>query len=227
MSETPKLFQNRVSESGSTLLVAAVYALVIWAAAGVVTHGWWLQMACMGLTTYIIVELTNTNALLRVRSRMISSTFLVLGCSANFLFPSLSGALASLLFTASLIPFFNSYQKANTQRELYVAFLAIGAASISDVVILWLVPVLWLPTAVIEQAVVDGLPTGTAHPLLVPAARPDLHRTLESADRTYSGSLHFSVPRPFRHLQPTGFTDSGLRHDTDGHRTGAFLVQEL
>jgi hypothetical protein len=139
-----KLLQNRVAESGLTLPITTAYALLVWVLAGLVTQGWWVQLACLTANIYAMMELSNSNALLRVRSRMVSTTFLVLSCAASFLFPSLRGSLFSLLFTVALIPLFRSYQNPNGQGDVFFAFFFIGAASLCHVHIFYFVPVLWI-----------------------------------------------------------------------------------
>ena len=125
-----KLLQNKIAESGVTLTVVATYAATIWLLAGAVNNGWWVQMSCLGFSTYLLVELNNSNALLRIRSRMISCVFLALTCTTGFLFSSLNGSLISFLFIATLLPLFSSYQDSKSQGRYYFAFLCIGVASL-------------------------------------------------------------------------------------------------
>lgn len=139
-----KLLQNKIAESGVTLTVVATYTAIIWLLAGAVNNGWWVQMSCLGFSTYLLVELNNSNALLRIRSRMISSVFLALTCTTGFLFPSLNGSLISFLFIATLLPLFSSYQDSKSQGRYYFAFLCIGVASLLYVHLLYFVPLLWL-----------------------------------------------------------------------------------
>ena len=139
-----KLLQNKIAESGVTLAVVATYSSIIWLLAGAVNNGWWVQMSCLGFSTYLLVELNNSNALLRVRSRMISSVFLALTCITGFLFSSLNGAIISFLLIATLLPLFNSYQVSNSQGRYYYAFLCLGIISLLYVHILYFIPFLWL-----------------------------------------------------------------------------------
>jgi len=136
--------QSIVARSSLTPTFSAAYAFIVWMVAGMVSEGWWLQMLCMGATTYIMVELNNSNALLRVRSLMVSSVFLILSSVANFLFSSLRGAVVGMLFTAALLPLFRSYQDENSQSLIYGAFLLLGIASLFQVHILYFLPALWV-----------------------------------------------------------------------------------
>jgi hypothetical protein len=84
-----KYLQNRMAESGYTLTVSSLYALVVWSLAGLLGNGWWLQLLVMTASACLMVELTNSHVLLRVRSRMVTSTFLVFSCLPVSLFGSL------------------------------------------------------------------------------------------------------------------------------------------
>lgn len=139
-----KLLQNRIAEGGFTLLVAAVYGLAVWLLYGLVQRSLWPQLACFVATVYILVELSNTNALLRVRSRMVSSTFIMLSCVACFLFPSLNGTIVCLCFTASFFFLFHAYQDVHAAGRVYYSFVCIGVASLFSIHILLYVPLLWV-----------------------------------------------------------------------------------
>ena len=144
MSITHKKIQNRVAESGYTLPVTAAYALLIWLLSGMVDHGWWLQMGSMALCTYLLVELSNNNALLRIRSRMVSSCFLVLCCAANFMFPDTGGGVVSVLMVVALRFLFSTYQDKRSEGRYYYAFLALGAATLFRAGLLYFVPPIWV-----------------------------------------------------------------------------------
>lgn len=139
-----KRLQNRIAEGGMTLPVAALLGLVAWLAAGLISQGMWPQLACHVATVYLLIELSNQNALLRVRSRMVSSTFILLSCTAPMLFPQFSGAVVQLCFVAALLLLFHTYQNSQTMGLTYYAFLALGLSSLVWVHVLWYVPVVWL-----------------------------------------------------------------------------------
>ena len=104
----------------------------------------WLQLALYAISIYLLVELSNQNALLRVRSRMVSASFIMLSCTAPFLFPSLSGGITQLCFIIAFVFLFRSYQDRQSVRNIYFAFASIGTASLVFVQTLWYVPLLWL-----------------------------------------------------------------------------------
>jgi hypothetical protein len=139
-----KRLQNRIAESGVVLPVMAVYGLVIWLVAGLVTHNWWPQLACFALSAYSMVEMNNSFALLRVRSRMVSATFIALTCAMSFLFGSLSGALVQLFFIIALLLLLSTYQEPMSLGRIFYAFVFLGLASVFSVQTMVLIPLLWL-----------------------------------------------------------------------------------
>ena len=136
--------QNRIAESGMTLPVAALLGILVWLMSGLVTKGLWPQLACFVCTVYLLVELSNQNALLRVRSRMVSSTFILLSCTACFLFSSLMGAIVQLCFVASFLLLFMTYQDSQAVGRAFYAFVCLGLSSAVFVQTLWYVPLMWL-----------------------------------------------------------------------------------
>ncbi len=139
-----KRLQNKVSESRLTLPVVSLYATVVWLIAGLIQHEWWIQFGCLALSTFLMMELNNSNSLLRTRSRMVSCSFLVLSCCACSLFPSLSGAISELFVIAAYLILFYTYQDKNSPGLVYYGFSCLGIASIANVHIIYLLPFLWL-----------------------------------------------------------------------------------
>ena len=136
--------QNIIAESGLTLPVAALFSVVVWLLVGLVRLQLWPQLACFIATIYMVVEMTNQNALLRIRSRMVSSTFIVLSCASCFLFPQMTGGVAQLCMVAAFLMLFQTYQTSRCMGRIFYAFAAIGLGSLAFVQMLWYVPVLWI-----------------------------------------------------------------------------------
>lgn len=124
--------------------ITTVYALVVWLLSGVLTNHWWWHLACFAITSYLMVELNNTNALIRIFSRMVSSAFLVLTCCACFLFPALHEAVMQTCLTAFVTMLFLTYQNKEASGITYYAFLLFGVASVAYVHILFFLPLIWL-----------------------------------------------------------------------------------
>ena len=139
-----KLAQNKVSESTLTFPVTLLYAIAIWLLCGVIQEEWWVQIACMAVTTILMLQLNKLHMLIRIYSRMVSSTFLVLSCCACFLFPSINGAIVNMCLVLGYILLFTSYQDEKATGKVFYAFMVYGIASMAYVHILFLVPLLWL-----------------------------------------------------------------------------------
>ena len=139
-----KLLQNRIAESGLTLPITAIYAVGVWLFSGVLTNGWWVQLICMALAVYVLVEVNNSNALIRIRSRMVGSMFLLLSCMDSGLFASVEGGLTCLFVAIAFWILFQTYQQPDTPGRIYYGFLCLGLASLTFVQILYFVPLAWL-----------------------------------------------------------------------------------
>lgn len=139
-----KLFQNKVAESKLALPVTALFATAVWLLAGLVTQQWWVQFGCFVLSAFLMAELNNVNALIRVYSRMISCSFLMLTCCVSFLFPSLRGALFQLFFIGTLLILFLGYQDKESTGITYYAFLVLGLSSMAFIQVVLLLPLIWL-----------------------------------------------------------------------------------
>lgn len=139
-----KRLQNKVAEGRYVLPVVAAYALGIWYLGGLVEQKLYVQLAFLVVSTYLMVELNNSNALIRIYSRMVSCSFLILNCITSFLFPSLRIALLSLCFITFYTVIFHTYQDKQSPGLTFYAFLCIGLASLAFVQVLFFVPFLWL-----------------------------------------------------------------------------------
>ena len=121
-----------------------VYAAGVWVLGGAVERQWYLQFAALMVSTFLMVELNNTNALLHIFSRMVSASFLALTCTAVFLFPSLRSALCMLCFISFCTIIFHTYQDKESPGLTYFAFLCLGITSLLFIQILFFIPFLWL-----------------------------------------------------------------------------------
>lgn len=139
-----KRLQNHIAESRIALPVTAVYAIVVWTVCGLFTHSWWGQFACFALSAYLMVIMNNYHALIRIYSRMVSCSFLMLSCMACHLFPDLKGSVVQLCIIASYMLLFSCYQDKQSSGRMYYAFLFIGLASSVFIQLLFFVPLLWL-----------------------------------------------------------------------------------
>jgi len=139
-----KLAQNKVSESSWTLPLVSLYTCIIWMLCGGIQEQWWLQLGCLSFTTYLMVQLNNRNVLIRIYSRMVGSSFLLLSSCACFLFSSVLGSVTSLFFVSTYLLLFACYLDETAVGKVYYAFLSLGLASWGDIHALYYFPVFWI-----------------------------------------------------------------------------------
>lgn len=130
----------------------AVLAVVVALLYGFVEQRMWMQAVCLVTSSYLMVELNNVNALLRIYSRMVSCAFLMLTCVSCFLFSDWQAGIVLLcwIFFYSII--FRCYQIRQASGWVFYAFLSIGIASLFFVQVLFFVPFLWIMTGKNLQA---------------------------------------------------------------------------
>jgi hypothetical protein len=142
---TLKRFQNRIAESRYALPFMLMFSTLVWVAGGLTyDQQLWAPYACTLVAAYLMVELNNINALLRIYSRMVSCSFLALTSLAAFQFSSLQGSIAQLCFVVFYICLFHAYQEKRGAGWVFYAFFCLGMASTVFVQIVFLVPFLWL-----------------------------------------------------------------------------------
>lgn len=139
-----KRFQNKVADSRLTLPITIIYSILVWLTAGVISERWWVQFIFFLFSIYLIVELNNKNALIRVYSRIISCSFAVMVLASANLFSSLEGNGVQLCFLAFYTILFRCYQDKKATGWIFYAFLFLGIISIMFVQILYFIPILWL-----------------------------------------------------------------------------------
>lgn len=139
-----KRLQNRIAESGIALPVTVVYGIAVWLLSGLLKEGWWPQFVCYGVGVYLLIMLSHSQSLLRIRSHMVTCTFIALSSMACTLFGSLTGQVTQLFCISALLMLFTIYQNDQATGRVFYAFAFLGIASMMHVQILWLVPVIWL-----------------------------------------------------------------------------------
>lgn len=142
-----KRLQNKIAESRLALPVTSVIAIVLWFVYGLVQQNLWLSSICFAVTTYLMVELNNSNSLIRIYSRMVSCSFMFMICSSVYLFSSLKGGITEVCIALFYILFLKSFQNRNAMVWVFYAFLCVGISSILFVQTLFYVPLLWIMLA--------------------------------------------------------------------------------
>lgn len=138
------LLQNRISRSRILLPSMGMYAIVVWLMCGLLSDHLWLQFACFVISSYLMVELNNSNALIRIYSRMVSCSFIMMACMSTFLLKSASAMLLSIFVVMSFITAFLTYQDKSSMGRTFYSFLSLGLATLLEVRLLYFVPVMWI-----------------------------------------------------------------------------------
>lgn len=113
-----------------TLPVMALLTLPLWALPDWANWSLWAGLVLTGFTAYLIMELNNRNTLLRIRSRMMSTTFLFLMLICPQLHGLHSGMLSMLLWVLSYHTLFASYQHRRPEGYVFHTFLCVGLGSL-------------------------------------------------------------------------------------------------
>ena len=139
-----KTLQNKIATSRFALPVTVLYTVLVWFPAIRRDENIWLPLALLGIATYLMAELDNRNALMRTYSRMISCSFLILNTANIYIFRNYTTSIIQLSTAICYLAFFASYQDKRAMGKVFVAFVAIGSASVLFIQILFFVPILWI-----------------------------------------------------------------------------------
>ena len=139
-----KRFQNRVAESRISLPATGVYAFIVCLLGGLLGEHMWIQFALLVVSAFLMMELNNSNALIRIYSRMVSCSFIVLAVMAYFLFVDIKCGIVQTCFIAFYLFLFTTYQSRASVGRVFYAFAMLGIASIYYVQILFFIPVIWV-----------------------------------------------------------------------------------
>lgn len=139
-----KRLQNKVAESRYTLTFMAFYGVFVWYLAGAFKQQSYFTAFMAAVATFLMMELNNSNALIRIYSRMVSSSFVALICMAPFLFLSVATWVVVVSLLAFYLIIFRTYQDEHSPGVAFYAFLCLGIGSLLFVQILFFVPFIWL-----------------------------------------------------------------------------------
>ncbi len=143
-SVTTKRLQNKIAESKFALPVTAIYALAACTAYGLFSQQLWIQFMLLALSTLMMVVLNNDNALIRIYSRMVSCSFLVLALMGRDIITDARTGLVQFLYILFYFFLFRAYQNKRAVGSVFYAFMALGTAGVFFPKILFLVPVMWI-----------------------------------------------------------------------------------
>ncbi|MBO4850349.1 MAG: hypothetical protein J5529_05520 [Prevotella sp.] len=147
-----KRFQNIFTESKIFLPLSIAVAGGACYLYGVVEGGWWMQLACLAISTILLAELNSSHQLIRVSSHATPSMFLLLVAAAIFIVPDLEAEIMMLCFIALHFMLFHSQQRKVSPGWVFYGFFCLGLASMVFVQALYYVPLLWVLMAACLRA---------------------------------------------------------------------------
>ena len=166
-----KRFQNRVAESSLSLPVSALICILIWLAAGLVSQKLWVPLLLTGFSTYLIAEMNNRNALLRIRSRMMSCVFLWLATLQATIATSWQTITIQTLMGLCTFLLLFCYKNKEEVPSIFCIALIISIGSIIWTPFLYFLPVviflLCIPLYAISFKAVSAIIMGTILPYWV------------------------------------------------------------
>jgi hypothetical protein len=166
--------QKTIATSKFTLPVVAVLSLVFWfmsdgqgetQSATSTALGMWRYIPSWStsgwdavgvgflfsiLAVYLMAEFNNKFILLRISSRMLSSTLAVLLTMCTFLHAFQPAHIILALTMAAYFPLFFSYQRTDSMPMIYIAFLMMSVASLFFPKFLLFTPFIWVAMIVLR-----------------------------------------------------------------------------
>ncbi len=154
------MFQKEIATNRFTLVIVSIFAAIVWVmhefiAQDEESHNLFSLTLIGGfllcaLAVYLMAELNNRFALLRISSRMLSSSLVML-CAATSMLHHLSPShLMLICAVASYFPMFASYQRPYATTRIFLEFLFVGLASYLFPQVLYLIPFYWIVQAMLR-----------------------------------------------------------------------------
>ncbi len=138
-----KSLRLRVACSATTLPVTAAATAALWLLPFPPGAARWGGLLATALAAYVMMECNNRNALLRIRSRMTTTSFLALTAACPFLHGWQPAMAAVVALLAALTLLFATYQQRHAEGRTFYAFFFMGLGSLLFPPLLLLVPLLW------------------------------------------------------------------------------------
>lgn len=108
----------------------ALITSIFWVIPGLGDRDYWLGLLLCAATTFLLTELSNRHSLLRIRSRMVSITYLMLMLISPALHPGATHLVPALCLVLCYFMLYSSYQKIRPAGYIYHAFFFAGIGSL-------------------------------------------------------------------------------------------------
>ncbi len=143
-----KNLQSLIATGRFTLPAAILISVCCWAVTGILMGMPLARLlpgfALCGLVGYLLVEMNNAFALIRVRASAQTALYSLLVSICPALYGCYSGQAASACFLLALIFLFRSYQGENAPPYLFHTFAFMGTGSLFVPQLTYLIPVMWI-----------------------------------------------------------------------------------
>lgn len=165
--------QNYISGSVFTLPFCAIVCLTLWWLSA--TDSDWLArgsgLALMAATAYVLVEMNNRNIMLRVRTRLVSSTWLIAAASIPLVHRWSPQLMAAFCLAGAYYLLFCTFQQRKSQTTTFHWALMVGVGSIFVPQMVVMLPLfVWYQMAYLRSMSLRNLCAalvGCAMPLMV------------------------------------------------------------
>lgn len=121
--------RTKITRSQLTLPLVVTVSCAVWCAPDYEVPLRWGGLAVALVLAYMLMELANRNQLLRVRSRMVSTTFLALAAASPFLHDVSAVWVAPVCLVAAYFLLFSSYQHIRSEGKTFYAFAMLGVGA--------------------------------------------------------------------------------------------------
>lgn len=135
--------RSRITQSDGTFVISLVAVTLIWMMGHWTDAVRWTAFALAAVTSYILLEMNNRSHLLRVRSRMVSSSYLVLVGALSMLHDAPLLLIAPTLLAWANLLMFDAYQQRVTTGVMLYAHIFFGIASCFFPPLLLMLPMVW------------------------------------------------------------------------------------
>lgn len=134
-------FKDIICSSPATLILAVLLLVASrFYVGGLDVDGWILAGGCIAIA-FILQRISDTNGLIRVRSWMMPTVYLLLSTASHFVL-KLEMALLCVPFYAIAIFFLlQSYQEVHAERWIFPSFFFLGIGCLFFHPLIWMIPV--------------------------------------------------------------------------------------
>ncbi len=136
--------QEKIARNHWSLQITMIYGALMLVVNGITDWSRWLQAAFLIGSTLLMALLNNRYSLIRIYSRMVSCSYLILMVMSSFLLMQTSGNIVSVCWIAMYILMLKTYQERGTRGTILYIFILLGISSTFWVQALFFIPVIWL-----------------------------------------------------------------------------------